>query len=188
MTLNRIAIATITAAAFALPLGAANAHHIDRDVAKKHVDNHRLHAKQDRVERRRNRDIDAEFFTDLDDSELVRVRVDNRRRVNRRFNLRHEGNVRTPLIRDRIANQRRRIRRARRAGELTFRESRRLNRGLRQIRRALRVARSNGDVSRRERRVIRAMLNENHRRIVRFANNHRKPGRLYRGVGLHLNF
>jgi hypothetical protein len=86
---------------------------------------------------------------------------------------RHRGDVRTPLIDKRIANQQQRIQRGIGRGGLTRFEALRLKRRLAVIRGAVRMARFDGDVTRAERRKILGMLDVNSDRIARLAHNRR---------------
>lgn len=86
---------------------------------------------------------------------------------------RHRGDVRTPLINQRIANQARRIEAGIARGRLTRIEALRLRGRLAAIRTSLRFARMDGDVTMGERRRILAMLDANSSRIARLAQNRR---------------
>ena len=83
------------------------------------------------------------------------------------------GNTRTRGIDRRINRQHRRIRNGRIDGDLTFREYRKLRRGLNRIRRARHYAKADGHVSRYERRELRDMLSDHSERIYRLRNNNR---------------
>ena len=79
----------------------------------------------------------------------------------------HHGSVNTPVINDRISNQRRRIRRGRRSGDLTRHQTRRLRGHLADIRHAKYRFARDGRISRFERFRLRRMLKRNSRRIAR---------------------
>ncbi|MEO0619024.1 MAG: hypothetical protein AAFZ01_07065 [Pseudomonadota bacterium] len=100
------------------------------------------------------------------------------------------GNLRTPGINRRLANQQLRIRNGFRSGRLTFGEARRVRKGVKRVRNALRRARFDGHVSRFERRRLHNMLDRNGRKIRRLANNGRFARGLRRkpGASIHLSF
>ncbi|MGI9425308.1 MAG: hypothetical protein ACR2PA_19100 [Hyphomicrobiaceae bacterium] len=95
------------------------------------------------------------------------------------------GNTFTPGIDKRIKRQRKRIRRGRRSGDLTFGEFQRLRFGLARIRAARQFAKFDGHVSRNERRRLHRMLNRHSRKINRLRNNHRVAGG---GFGFNVSF
>ena len=93
-----------------------------------------------------------------------------------------------PGIERRIVRQRKRIRRARRDGSLTWWEARSLRFRLAGIRSELRFASLDGEVTRHERRHLHRMLDRNSRRIVRFCNNDRVRYGGRDGVWWDINF
>jgi len=94
----------------------------------------------------------------------------------------------TPRIDRRIANQARRIRVGRRSGDLTFREMRRLRKGLRNIRRARNFAKRDGRVTRWERQDLLSMLNRNGKKIRRLRNNRKNAHPTYRKLRKFINY
>ena len=94
------------------------------------------------------------------------------------------GNTFTPGIDKRIDRQKRRIRRGRRSGDLTFGEFQRLKFGLMRIRMARQFAKIDGHVSRHERRRLHRLLDRHSRKINRLRNNHRFAG----GFGFNVRF
>ena len=78
----------------------------------------------------------------------------------------HYENVHTPRINQRIQNQRQRIRKGVRIGDLTRPQARRLRERLADIRDAKRQFARDGHISWRERRRLRRMLRRNSRRIA----------------------
>lgn len=86
----------------------------------------------------------------------------------------------TPRIDRRIERQRMRIRRGRRSGDLTWREARRLRRGLKRIVRAKQYAMNDDRVTRYERRELLALLDDNGQKIRRLRHNDRTANRRFR--------
>lgn len=80
---------------------------------------------------------------------------------------------RTPRVDRRQQNQKVRVRRGVRTGELTRRETRSIRRSTRRTRRYEKRAKSDGVVTWRERRRLNRMQNRNSRKIFRKKNNRR---------------
>lgn len=98
---------------------------------------------------------------------------------NKHVSLRH-GNVNTRGIDRKIENHQNRIRAGRIKGDLTFREVRKLRRGLNRIREARYFAKRDGNVTRSERRELRSMLSDHSERIYRLRHNHRTANKFFR--------
>ena len=93
-------------------------------------------------------------------------------RGDREFRL--PGPLTTPLINRRMENQRKRIRRGIRSGELTRYERRYLRENLRDIRWTKRRMARDGVITVRERYRLMSMLDANGRKIRRLKNNNRR--------------
>ncbi|MGI9407290.1 MAG: hypothetical protein ACR2O4_13050 [Hyphomicrobiaceae bacterium] len=94
----------------------------------------------------------------------------------------------TPGIDRKIERQRNRIRNGRIRGDLTWRETRRLRRGLKRIRRAKQYAAYDGHITRYERRELHDMLAHNSERIYRLRHNNRTANRYFRKFRINYNF
>lgn len=170
MSIKKIALTAIAAAALMAPtLSAANAHHIDkkRTHASDRYDDH------DKYDRKRGLGKANRYdkYDNYDDYVAAK---------RRKLHLTKTGNIRTPGILKRMERQRDRIRAGRKNGDLTWREARRLRKGIRRVRRALHRARYDGNVTGYERRELRDMLNDNSKRINRLRNNHKTASRHFR--------